>query len=88
MINFNERDSVDSFEFFMENFEFRKSTYNFHILLGIFMKSLEQEIQEGYEKEEWQEVRNLIKKAIYKHFKDINFSTYYNKEEMVDDLWK
>ncbi len=83
MINFNERDSVDSFEFFMENFEFRKSTYNFHILLGIFMKSLEQEIQEGYEKEEWQEVRNLIKKAIYKHFKDINFSTYYNKEEIL-----
>lgn len=83
MINFTERDSVDSFEFFMENFEFRKSTYNFHILLGIFMKSLEQEIQEGYEKEEWQEVRNLIKKAIYKHFKDINFSTYYNKEEIL-----
>lgn len=83
MINFTERDSVDSFEFFMENFEFRKSTYNFHILLGIFMKSLEQEIQEGYKKEEWQEVRNLIKKAIYKHFKDINFSTYYNKEEIL-----
>lgn len=83
MINFTERDSVDSFEFFIENFEFRKSTYNFHILLGIFMKSLEQEIQEGYEKEEWQEVRNLIKKAIYKHFKDINFSTYYNKEEIL-----
>ncbi len=83
MINFTERDSVDSFEFFIENFEFRKSTYNFHILLGIFMKSLEQEIQEGYKKEEWQEVRNLIKKAIYKHFKDINFSTYYNKEEIL-----
>ena len=83
MINFTERDSVDSFEFFMENFEFRKSTYNFHILLGIFMKSLEQEIQEGYKKEEWQEVRSLIKKAIYKHFKDINFSTYYNKEEIL-----
>lgn len=83
MINFTERDSVDSFEFFMENFEFRKSTYNFHILLGIFMKSLEQEIQEGYKKEEWQEVRNLIKKAIYKHFKDIDFSTYYNKEEIL-----
>lgn len=83
MINFTERDSVDSFEFFIENFEFRKSTYNFHILLGIFMKSLEQEIQEGYEKEEWQEVRNLLKKAIYKHFKDINFSTYYNKEEIL-----
>lgn len=83
MINFTERDSVDSFEFFMENFEFRKSTYNFHILLGIFMKSLENEIQEGYEKEEWQEVRNLIKKAIYKHFKDIDFSTYYNKEEIL-----
>lgn len=83
MINFTERDSVDSFELFMENFEFRKSTYNFHILLGIFMKSLEQEIQEGYKKEEWQEVRNLIKKAIYKHFKDINFSTYYNKEEIL-----
>lgn len=83
MINFTERDSVDSFEFFIENFEFRKSTYNFHILLGIFMKSLEQEIQEGYQKEEWQEVRNLIKKAIYKHFKDINFSTYYNKEEIL-----
>ncbi len=83
MINFTERDSVDSFEFFIENFEFRKSTYNFHILLGIFMKSLEQEIQEGYTKEEWQEVRNLIKKAIYKHFKDINFSTYYNKEEIL-----
>lgn len=83
MINFTERDSVDSFEFFIENFEFRKSTYNFHILLGIFMKSLEQEIQEGYKKEEWQEVRNLIKKAIYKYFKDINFSTYYNKEEIL-----
>ena len=83
MINFTERDSVDSFEFFIENFEFRKSTYNFHILLGIFMKSLEQEIQEGYKQEEWQEVRNLIKKAIYKHFKDINFSTYYNKEEIL-----
>lgn len=83
MINFTERDSVDSFEFFIENFEFRKSTYNFHILLGIFMKSLEQEIQEGYKKEEWQEVRDLIKKAIYKHFKDINFSTYYNKEEIL-----
>lgn len=83
MINFTERDSVDSFEFFIENFEFRKSTYNFHILLGIFMKSLEQEIQEGYQKEKWQEVRNLIKKAIYKHFKDINFSTYYNKEEIL-----
>lgn len=83
MINFTERDSVDSFEFFIENFEFRKSTYNFHILLGIFMKSLEQEIQEGYKKEEWQEVRNLIKKAIYKHFKDIDFSTYYNKEEIL-----
>lgn len=83
MINFTERDSVDSFEFFIENFEFRKFTYNFHILLGIFMKSLEQEIQEGYKKEEWQEVRNLIKKAIYKHFKDINFSTYYNKEEIL-----
>lgn len=83
MINFTERDSVDSFEFFIENFEFRKSTYNFHILLGIFMKSLEQEIQEGYQKEEWQEVRNSIKKAIYKHFKDINFSTYYNKEEIL-----
>ena len=83
MINFTERDSVDSFEFFIENFEFRKSTYNFHILLGIFMKSLEQEIQEGYTKEEWQEARNLIKKAIYKHFKDINFSTYYNKEEIL-----
>lgn len=83
MINFTERDSVDSFEFFIENFEFRKSTYNFHILLGIFMKSLEQEIQEGYKKEEWQEVRNLIKKAVYKHFKDINFSTYYNKEEIL-----
>lgn len=83
MINFTEKDCVDSFEFFMENFEFRKSTYNFHILLGIFMKSLENEIQEGYEKEEWQEVRNLIKKAIYKHFKDINFSTYYNKEEIL-----
>lgn len=83
MINFTERDSVDSFQFFIENFEFRKSTYNFHILLGIFMKSLEQEIQEGYKKEEWQEVRNLIKKAIYKHFKDINFSTYYNKEEIL-----
>ena len=83
MINFTERDSVDSFEFFIENFEFRKSTYNFHILLGIFMKSLEQEIQEGYKKEEWQEVRNLLKKAIYKHFKDINFSTYYNKEEIL-----
>ena len=83
MINFTERDSVDSFEFFIENFEFRKSTYNFHILLGIFMKSLEQEIQEGYKKEEWQEVRNLIKKAIYKNFKDINISTYYNKEEIL-----
>lgn len=83
MINFTERDSVDSFEFFIENFEFRKSTYNFHILLGIFMKSLEQEIQEGYKKEEWQEVRNLIKKAIYKHFKDTDFSTYYNKEEIL-----
>ena len=83
MINFTERDSVDSFEFFIESFEFRKSTYNFHILLGIFMKSLEQEIQEGYKKEEWQEVRNLIKKAIYKHFKNINFSTYYNKEEIL-----
>ena len=83
MINFTERDSVDSFEFFIENFEFRKSTYNFHILLGIFMKSLEQEIQEGYKKEEWQEVRNSIKKAIYKHFKDIDFSTYYNKEEIL-----
>lgn len=83
MISFTERDSVDSFQFFIENFEFRKSTYNFHILLGIFMKSLEQEIQEGYKKEEWQEVRNLIKKAIYKHFKDINFSTYYNKEEIL-----
>ena len=45
MINFTEQDSVDSFHFFLENFEFRKPTYNFHILLGIFMKSLEDEIQ-------------------------------------------
>lgn len=83
MINFTEQDSVDSFHFFLENFEFRKSTYNFHILLGIFMKSLEDEIQEGFEKSEWQDIRNAIKKAIYKHYKNVNFSTYYNKEEIL-----
>ena len=83
MINFTERDSVDSFQFFIENFEFRKSTYNFHILLGIFMKSLENDIQENYPKNEWQEVRNSIKKAIYKYFKDVDFSIYYNKEEIL-----
>ncbi len=46
MITFTNRDTLDSFEWFIENFEFRHSHYNFYTLLGIFMKSLEKDIQE------------------------------------------
>lgn len=83
MITFTEQDSIDSFEWFIEHFEFRKSTYNFHTLLGIFMKSLEQAIQEGYSQNEWEEVRSAVRKAVYHRYKNINFSTIYNKEEIL-----
>lgn len=83
MIDFTERDSLDSFEIFIENFEFRRNEYNFHTLLGIFMKGLEYDIQTGYKKNEWEEVRNAIRKAVYKHFKSIDFNVLYNKKEIL-----
>lgn len=84
MITFTTRDCLDSFEFFIENFEFRRESYNFHTLLGLFMRSIDNEIQDGYSQNEWQDVKSTIKKAIYRHFKDIDFSTYYNKEEIMN----
>ena len=71
MITFTKRDCLDSFEFFIENFEFRNAQYNFHTLLGIFMKELESDIQEGYELQEQDEVKKFIKQTIYKRFKNI-----------------
>lgn len=84
MITFTEQDSVDSFEYFIEHFEFRNGNYNFHTLLGIFMKSLEQAIQEGYPYEEQDEVRTAVKKAIYHRYKNVNFTKNYTKNEILE----
>lgn len=82
MITFTNRDSIDSFEIFIENFEFRKPQYNFHILLGIFMKEIESDIVDGYEEKERGKVRSLIKQAIYKRFAKIDFNKFYEREKI------
>lgn len=88
MIDFTERDSLDSFEIFIENFEFRREEYNFHTLLGIFIKSLENDIQNGYNKNEWEKVKNAVKKAIYKHFRNTDFNVLYNKKEILEIVFE
>lgn len=82
MITFTKRDCLDSFEFFIEGFEFRRPQYNFHTLLGIFMKDLESDIQKGYNTQEQEEVKKFIKQAIYKRFGRINFNEFYDRKEI------
>ena len=83
MITFTERDTIDGFELFMETFYF-KGDYTFRALLNIFLKFLDKDIRNGYPENEQEQVRQLTKKHIYRHFKNIDFSVTYNKEEILD----
>ncbi len=88
MITFTKRDTLDSFEWFIENFEFRYELYNFYTLIGIFMKSLEQDIKNGYKTEEQEQVRKVIKSTICRHFGRIDFNILYTRAEIEKIVFK
>lgn len=88
MITFTQKDTVEGFEIFIEQFEFRHDNYKFYTLLGLYLKWLDKDIQNGYDKNEIELVKSTIKKHIFRHFQKIDFNTVYNKKEILEIILK
>lgn len=82
MITFTQKDTIGAFQFFLEHFEFRYEKYTFHLLLKLFLKYLDDDINKSYLHTEREDVIQIIKKHIFSYYKKIDFNLQYTKEEI------
>lgn len=87
MITFTQKDTIEGFQIFIEQFEFRETTYNFYLLMKLYLKWLNYDIENGYEQNEKEQVRTLIKKHLFSYFRTLDFSVQYNKEEILEIIF-